>query len=602
MSPGLPENIPVTLVTINGECFDVKLHGKGSVPLDNLDYYFYVEDKVKGRGVRKVSVRRFGPKDFYAQGYDARVGTALLNKIRRAFDSGELSFEAPDDPLNYKQITMEASDFAKPPVKSDSEIRQYITHKAFWLSYRYPRQPLPSEVLCPIPFDEAVDLDYLGASSADVLRNIQRLGNQGLLEKILDGNARPSEKLLQLYEPCDLKALGFSSAMSSQRLDNSDDRKWARLAVEEARKSISEQDGRLHPKVGAVVVKNGRVLSTAHRGEVLENHAEFIALERKLSNASVTGATVYTTLEPCTTRNHPKIPCAARLIERKVARVVIGMLDPDPRITGRGQRRLRSANIITDFFPNDLMTEVEELNREFTRKFESGSGFSDSTHRAVEPAAGNTRLSASLLELRGPALSYVVERPYGWEYLLFGQILQDELNALEYIKRDWQYGIAVGVGRELGPLQFLNWITEKIPEGLRISENLESLIEKVLPGALGRPGTSGDPQAILYVARRVAALYRNALEWKLDFKRIAVRDELIRLRSLASNLCDTLVEEIERWSRDYNDAVPKAIAASRTGEKTELVLTLCPSSPDLAEFTAELESVKRQVTSGKIPA
>jgi hypothetical protein len=58
------------------------------------------------------------------------------------------------------------------------------------------------------------------------------------------------------------------------------------------------------------------------------------------------------------------------LIERRVSRVVIGMLDPDPRITGRGQRKLRSANIVTDFFPSDLMQEVEELNREFTRHHE----------------------------------------------------------------------------------------------------------------------------------------------------------------------------------------------------------------------------------------
>jgi pyrimidine deaminase RibD-like protein len=146
-----------------------------------------------------------------------------------------------------------------------------------------------------------------------------------------------------------------------------DDYKFSRLAIAEARKSVSEQDGRPHPLVGAVVVKNGTVLSTAHRGEESGNHAEYLALEKKLSDAAVSGATVYTTLEPCTTRSHPKIPCAARIIDRKVARVVIGMLDPDPRITGRGQRALRSANIITDFFPHELMTEVEELNREFTR-------------------------------------------------------------------------------------------------------------------------------------------------------------------------------------------------------------------------------------------
>jgi pyrimidine deaminase RibD-like protein len=145
------------------------------------------------------------------------------------------------------------------------------------------------------------------------------------------------------------------------------DLEFARLAIDEARKSVPESDGKPHPKVGAVVVMNGRVLSTAHRGEMPANHAEYVALEKKLSDEAVAGATVYTTLEPCTTRNHPKIPCAERLIERKVARVVIGMLDPDPRITGRGQRRLRAAGIITDFFPHDLMAQTEELNREFTR-------------------------------------------------------------------------------------------------------------------------------------------------------------------------------------------------------------------------------------------
>ena len=142
------------------------------------------------------------------------------------------------------------------------------------------------------------------------------------------------------------------------------------MAIDEARRSAPEQDGRPHPLVGAVVVKNGQVLSAAHRGEAAGNHAEFIALEKKLSDEAVAGATVYTTLEPCTTRNHPKIPCAERLIERKVARVVIGMLDPDPRITGSGQRKLRRANIATAFFPEDLVPQVEEMNREFTRHCE----------------------------------------------------------------------------------------------------------------------------------------------------------------------------------------------------------------------------------------
>ena len=144
------------------------------------------------------------------------------------------------------------------------------------------------------------------------------------------------------------------------------DRRFALMAIEEARKSVAEDD-RPHPRVGAVVVKDGEVLSRAHRGEKPKSHAEFIALEDKLPDGVVAGSTVYTTLEPCTTRNHPKIPCAQRLIDRKVRRVVIGMLDPNPDIMGRGDQMLSDAGIEVQLFPRELRAQVEELNREFIR-------------------------------------------------------------------------------------------------------------------------------------------------------------------------------------------------------------------------------------------
>src|SRR5262245_49530720 len=85
-----------------------------------------------------------------------------------------------------------------------------------------------------------------------------------------------------------------------------DDEKYMRLAIDEAAKCKGE-DERAHPRVGAVVVKDGQLLAGAHRGELDPgDHAEFTALEKKLSDQQIAGATVYTTLEPCTSRNHPK--------------------------------------------------------------------------------------------------------------------------------------------------------------------------------------------------------------------------------------------------------------------------------------------------------
>ncbi len=171
-----------------------------------------------------------------------------------------------------------------------------------------------------------------------------------------------------------------------------DEVQFLRLAVQEARRSRSEDD-RPHPYVGVVVVRDGQVLASACRGDQdLGAHAEYTALERKLDRETLAGCTIYTTLEPCTTRNHPKVPCADRLIERRVGRVVIGMLDPDQRITGKGVLRLRRAGIAVDLFPPNLMAELEELNRDFTRDREANSG-SPTTLGVVE--AGITAFYAS---------------------------------------------------------------------------------------------------------------------------------------------------------------------------------------------------------------
>ncbi|HET9164857.1 MAG TPA: deaminase, partial [Candidatus Angelobacter sp.] len=149
---------------------------------------------------------------------------------------------------------------------------------------------------------------------------------------------------------------------------------YFRLAIEEARKSVDEQDGRIHPRVGVVVVKDGKMLAAGHRGELEKGeHAEYTVLERKLKNETLTGATVYCTLEPCTTRKHPKVPCAERIAERKVGRVMIGMVDPNPEISGRGQQLLRQANIEVGLFPGLYASEIEEMNRDFSRFYKKGS-------------------------------------------------------------------------------------------------------------------------------------------------------------------------------------------------------------------------------------
>jgi pyrimidine deaminase RibD-like protein len=343
------------VVTLNGECFDIKYQGNVPGNRDGVLHQFHLKD-VKTDRVLRASVYRLGTLDTHfssARELDSRENSLVLNALRRAFDKGILSFEKLPDGSNYHEIQLESVDYGPQPTKPDDEVRGYMIQKAYYLSYLFPLQPDPSGQWKPIPLGDELDLDYLGIKPQDAVRNVRRLGGQEMVEKIQEDWARPTEKLLIYHES------GGDSL-----------RRFARMAIDQARKSVAEDNAKHHPKVGAVIVKDGRVLSEAHRGEIPGNHAEFIAMEVKLRDEILAGTAVFTTLEPCTTRTHPKVPCAERLIERKVTKVVIGMLDPDKRITGQGVKWLRKANVTVEFFPSDLAGEVEELNRDFTRERE----------------------------------------------------------------------------------------------------------------------------------------------------------------------------------------------------------------------------------------
>ena len=100
-----------------------------------------------------------------------------------------------------------------------------------------------------------------------------------------------------------------------------------------------------NPMVGAVVVKDGRVVGKGYHQRAGGPHAEVLALDEAGDRA--TGATLYVTLEPC--NHHGRTPpCTERILAAGIRRVVSAMADPNPGVAGGGHARLRDAGLIVD--------------------------------------------------------------------------------------------------------------------------------------------------------------------------------------------------------------------------------------------------------------
>lgn len=149
------------------------------------------------------------------------------------------------------------------------------------------------------------------------------------------------------------------------------DKELMQLAIDVMNKSINEPrpDGKVPPKVGAVLLfPNGRV-ETAYRGELREgDHAEYTLIERKLANENLEGCVLFTTLEPCVVRNPPKVPCCRRTTNARIKKVFVGIEDKDPTVDGKGIKHLEKHGVEVKMFHREFQRLIEDENKVFFKQ------------------------------------------------------------------------------------------------------------------------------------------------------------------------------------------------------------------------------------------
>lgn len=148
-------------------------------------------------------------------------------------------------------------------------------------------------------------------------------------------------------------------------MNNEEDVHFMRLALKEARRGLGRTSP--NPCVGAVIVKDKRIIAKGYHQKAGTPHAEINAIRQ--ATEPVAGATMYVTLEPC---NHTgkTPPCTRALVESGVSRVVLGMKDPNPLVNGTGIEFLKSCGVAVSC--GVLEQECEEINVAFNKHIITG--------------------------------------------------------------------------------------------------------------------------------------------------------------------------------------------------------------------------------------
>lgn len=144
-----------------------------------------------------------------------------------------------------------------------------------------------------------------------------------------------------------------------------------------------------NPAVGCRLVRDGSVIAEAATAETGRPHGEALALRRAGERAR--GATAYVTLEPCS--HHGRTPpCADALAEAGIARCVVALGDPDPRVDGRGLARLRAAGIAVSV--GLLEAEAATVNAGFLHRARTGRPLAEALPEADLPGLADAVVAA----------------------------------------------------------------------------------------------------------------------------------------------------------------------------------------------------------------
>ncbi|WP_198781039.1 DUF4062 domain-containing protein [Shewanella putrefaciens] len=192
--------------------------------------------------------------------------------------------------------------------------------------------------------------------------------------------------------------------------------------------------------------------------------------------------------------------------------------------------------------------------------------------------------------LGAKAFRLAVEKPIGWEWLLFAQVLSDEIASQGSKQLDAELGINFGEPISLAELNDVtSWVSSRFRWITTTVEQLSNALNIGFIKAVGEPGKPGDIKRIVHLAKRIGDGYTQLLDWKLQFLRVSSDDQFEPLIKLASEFSSNAIHEVEEFSANLYSTIEGHIKNIDSYEEgTVVTITLTLTVPETEPFLEEI--------------
>ena len=199
-------------------------------------------------------------------------------------------------------------------------------------------------------------------------------------------------------------------------------------------------------------------------------------------------------------------------------------------------------------------------------------------------------------ELEGKSLRLALRRDDYWEYLLFGTVLEEELDRRTPLRREIEHRLAQASMTHIGIDGLGSWMQDRVEEAIGFGETATAILNDYLPQAFGEEGEHGDPIEIVACARRLAQVWEDSARWTLRCRSVRVDPHARRSVELLSVTNANMLNEIWEYGHTFTSRMEEVIRAHSDDEPqvVEMPLTL---TADTYEFNEEFARFSEYVSS-----